>query len=917
MYKLADPLILQTLADPYWRLYNLYRIMVKGDEGEQDMVVDFAPNRAQTELLDSLHGRDLVLKARQLGFTTLSAILWLDTALFTANMRCGIIAQDQGAAEVIFRDKVRYGYEHIGDRLGLSPSGESWNEVLKRAMPLARDSASELLFDHNNSSIRVATSMRSGTIHRLHVCLSGDTEVLLKDGHTKRMDEVQPDDLVMTGNGSYQPVLEVIKNRIEDVGHPLLRIEAFGYYGPLKATANHEILTRERATGKPVWKPAGELESGDYMAMPVREPSMKLRDGRLPFDPPKQVRVNGKRVKDSGRRIEVDFNLGVVVGMYLAEGHIRRSETTFALHRGEEVEWMLALLSNFSSYFESVRVYDHKDSLTTQVTVNGREFAEFLIRFFGAGADKCIPDAVWGYGRDFLDGLVWGYFQGDGCFECHTTIQITSIRRQLIDQIRMLLMSLRFGVPTVYRRAAGVYYGRNCKECWVLKLNGAGNWKFREHFGLTLPAVNTKAGQWRLANGRRPEGRKNWRRGAAHYWMRVTSVELAPDEEFVYDLALPDYPHSYATVHGIVHNSEYGKICAKYPDKAREVITGSIPAVPLDGIVIIESTAEGQDGDFYKKVQRAMAAQQEGRELSRKDFRLHFFPWWAEPGYCMPDDAIPLVPITEKDRKYFTALEAKIGRELSDGQKAWYVATRESDFSGEDEKMWQEYPGTPEEAFQVSTEGVYYAEQLANARKGGRICRVPYVDVPVNTFWDVGRSDSTAIWFHQQVGPEHRFIRYHEDSGQTLGTYMKYLQDTGYVFGKHYLPHDAAHKRLSTSNKSIEEMLVDLGIPSSDVIIVDRISDEQVGIQQTRKAFPSCWFDEVGCAQGLQRLGGFKRAWNKTTGAWRNEPAENGCEHGADAFRQFGQALDTGQYRGPSGNSGAQKIKRRGSGMAV
>lgn len=526
------PDILQTLADPYWRLYNLYRIMVKGDEGEQDLVVDFAPNRAQTELLDSLHGRDLVLKARQLGFTTLSAILWLDTALFTANMRCGIIAQDQGAAEVIFRDKVRYGYEHIGDRLGLSPSGESWNEVLKRAMPLARDSASELLFDHNNSSIRVATSMRSGTIHRLHV-------------------------------------------------------------------------------------------------------------------------------------------------------------------------------------------------------------------------------------------------------------------------------------------------------------------------------------------------------------------------------------------------SEYGKICAKYPDKAREVITGSIPAVPLDGIVIIESTAEGQDGDFYKKVQRALAAQQEGRELSRKDFKLHFFPWWAEPGYCMPDDAIPLVPITEKDRKYFTALEAKIGRELSDGQKAWYVATRESDFSGEDEKMWQEYPGTPEEAFQVSTEGVYYAEQLANARKGGRICRVPYVDVPVNTFWDVGRSDSTAIWFHQQVGPEHRFIRYHEDSGQTLGTYVKYLQDTGYVFGKHYLPHDAAHKRLSTSNKSIEEMLVDLGIPSSDIIIVDRISDEQVGIQQTRKAFPSCWFDEVGCAQGLQRLGGFKRAWNKTTGAWRNEPAENGCEHGADAFRQFGQALDTGQYRGSSGNSGAQKIKRRGSGMAV
>ena len=94
-------------------------------------------------------------KARQLGFTTLVCIVF-DTALFSENMRCGIIAQDREAAEVIFRDKVKFAYENLP-------------EELKAAMPLARDSASELLFAHNNSSIRVATSMRSGTIHRLHI----------------------------------------------------------------------------------------------------------------------------------------------------------------------------------------------------------------------------------------------------------------------------------------------------------------------------------------------------------------------------------------------------------------------------------------------------------------------------------------------------------------------------------------------------------------------------------------------------------------------------------------------------------------------------------------------------------------------------------------------------------------------------
>lgn len=505
--------IVANLGNPEWRLSNLYTIMVKGEGDEPDLVLPFRPNRAQRRFMSRLWHRNIILKARQLGFTTLVALVWLDHALFVPNSRCGIIAQDQEAAAVIFRDKVKFAYENL----------PAW---LREACPLERDSASELLFAHNNSSVRVATSMRSGTIHRLHV-------------------------------------------------------------------------------------------------------------------------------------------------------------------------------------------------------------------------------------------------------------------------------------------------------------------------------------------------------------------------------------------------SEFGKICAKYPDKAREVVTGSFQAVPASGIIVVESTAEGQDGEFYKMVQRALAQEQQAHDLTERDYRMHFFPWWAEPSYTL--DAWETVLLTEKDRKYFAELEAKIGQELAPGQKAWYVALRESDFSGEESMMWQEYPGTPEEAFQVSTEGCYYAKQLADARKGRRVGIVPLLDdVPVNTFWDIGRSDSTAIWFHQQLGQEHRFVLYHEASGEKLGYYAKYLQDTGYVFGHHYLPHDADHKRLSESNKSVKEMLEDLGV--TNIVIVDRITDEQVGIQQTRNAFSLSWFDEQGCADGLRRLAGFKRGWNKTMGAWKSEPEANGCEHGADAFRQYGQALSSGQYLGP--RQASKRIKRSGSGLA-
>lgn len=113
------------LADPEWRLFSgsLYKIMVKGDdEAEEAMVMPFKPNRAQRRFIMRLWHRNLILKARQLGFTTLIAILWLDHALFNADQRCGIIAQDRDAAKVIFRDKVKFAYANLPEPLrALSP----------------------------------------------------------------------------------------------------------------------------------------------------------------------------------------------------------------------------------------------------------------------------------------------------------------------------------------------------------------------------------------------------------------------------------------------------------------------------------------------------------------------------------------------------------------------------------------------------------------------------------------------------------------------------------------------------------------------------------------------------------------------------------------------------------------------------
>ena len=332
-----------------------------------------------------------------------------------------------------------------------------------------------------------------------------------------------------------------------------------------------------------------------------------------------------------------------------------------------------------------------------------------------------------------------------------------------------------------------------------------------------------------------------------------------------------------------LHVSEFGKICAKDPAKAKEVRTGSLPTVQAGNFWFIESTAEGSEGDFFEMCKAAEARSQIDKPLSIMEPKFHFYSWFdAEEYKADPEGVI----ITKIDHAYFDGMEAKLGVTIEPERRAWYVLKR-AEIGGQD-NMYQEYPTTPAEAFHLSTEGTYYQRQLADARKGGRICKVPKLGIPVNTFWDVGRTDMTAIWFHQQMGLEHRFIGYYENSGEDLRHYVKYLQDTGYLFNQHLLPHDADHKRLSYNNQSIKEMLEELGLRNVD--IVPRIDNILAGIEITRAAFPMAWIDETDCKLGLQRLENYRKRWVVMTQTW-GDPLHDYNSNGADAFRQWAQAL--------------------------
>lgn len=185
-------------------------------------------------------------------------------------------------------------------------------------------------------------------------------------------------------------------------------------------------------------------------------------------------------------------------------------------------------------------------------------------------------------------------------------------------------------------------------------------------------------------------------------------------------------------------------------------------------------------------------------------------------------------------------------------------------------------------------EGAIYAEELRKADADKRITRVAYNPAkPVDTFWDLGWADHTAIWFVQSFPTEFHVIDYYQDHRKPVSEYLRVLQAKGYVYGTDHLPHDAEHELMAADGRSIRSQLAAAG---RKVRIVPQMSVD-AGIRATREVFPLCWFDERACADGLQALRRYRWKVSEANGQYLRAPLHDENSHGADAFRMMGVGL--------------------------
>jgi len=192
--------------------------------------------------------------------------------------------------------------------------------------------------------------------------------------------------------------------------------------------------------------------------------------------------------------------------------------------------------------------------------------------------------------------------------------------------------------------------------------------------------------------------------------------------------------------------------------------------------------------------------------------------------------------------------------------------------------VWKGFP-------KRNLEGAIYAKELRKAERENRICAVPYErEIPVDTYWDLGKADFTCIWFAQRVGMQWRILDFIGARGQELSFFIRELQRKEYIYGTHFLPWDADHAVLGRPHTIATQLRNSFSPKAIRVVAKHKRTD---GINAVREMFPQCWFDGVKCRDGISGLRRYKFA--VVNGVFSKEPSHDGSDP-ADAFRTMAMA---------------------------
>lgn len=568
---------IDSLLDPKFYLESFTKL-----KGKTPGLTPFILNEAQKDLFNALseNSRVMILKSRQMGFSTAATGYLYHKTITTPGTNTALIGYNSDlVAELL--DKVKTFYRTTPE--ALRPRIQ-YNSKFEMSFP---DIDSKLIVLPSSENVG-----RGYTLHNV-LCVSGDTIIFTQNGEQKKVSDVVKGDRVINGNGDFSTVVGVAR-KIPD--NRMLSIGVSGMES-LEVTEDHKILVKNGISTKTeaVWKKASDITSDDYVAYPIRKIEKNVHEVKVP-ELPKLTR-GGNTFFSKRKTIPVTKDLGRILGWYIAEGSINRNRICFCIHENE-VDEVAELIESvfFGMYGGKLAIRRKIGSKGVILEVNSKVLALFLSGLLpGRAWEKTIPDIFWDFGVDFNEGLLEGIIRGDGSILEKTRVTIVTTSSRLAYQFRLMAASLNIGLLSV-RESESYRYGIRNRNRFDIIAGGEANKEIRKRFCFVDEYMGTQNTSFkdRLGKGLYLKLGRSYR---SYMWARVRSITKISSPDFVYDLLLPDEPHSYLTNSGIVSN------CTElaFWDKPDEKMLAIENAVPKDGKIIIESTPNGV-GNLYHRM---------------------------------------------------------------------------------------------------------------------------------------------------------------------------------------------------------------------------------------------------------------------------------------------------------------------------
>lgn len=330
--------------------------------------------------------------------------------------------------------------------------------------------------------------------------------------------------------------------------------------------------------------------------------------------------------------------------------------------------------------------------------------------------------------------------------------------------------------------------------------------------------------------------------------------------------------------------SELGVIQFDDPKRSEEIVSGAFPSA-RHGVICVETTWKGGKGGHLWDIIKPTL------EGKADDWSVSFSPWWQDPR-----NVSDMAMHDAESLAYFAGIEERLSKDrisISDSQRRWYAAERRTLGIF----MKRENPTFLDECWTAPIEGSIYASSIERARTEQRVC--PFAadgNTLVNTSWDLGAPANTVVWYWQVVGRELRIVDCDMGFEGTIAQRANYMKSKGYVFGKHFLPHDAGQ-----TSRSGVSLATELAAKQQDgapllgnVVIVPRCHSEWVGINHLIGMFSGLAFRSPACDAGLDVLACFHV---HKDGASQGEPKHDWSSHVADALRTMAEAQLHGLFK--------------------